>query len=50
MNEQSRLKQQIVEAVDRFQKDQMAVACESITVNLHSDTIVVAAALTRMGW
>ena len=41
MNGQNRLKQQIVEAVSSFQRDQMAVTCESITVNFHTDTIVV---------
>ena len=41
MNEQNQLKQQIIEAVSSFQKDQMAVTCESITVNFHTDTIVV---------
>jgi len=41
MNGQSQLKRQIVEAVSSFQRDQMAVICESITVNFHTDTIVV---------
>ena len=41
MNGQNRLEQQIIEAVSSFQKDQMAVTCESITVNFHTDTIVV---------
>ena len=41
MNGQNRLKQQIVEAVSNFQKDQMAVTCESMSVNFHTDAIVV---------
>ena len=41
MNKQERLKQQIVEAVSSFQEDQLAVTCESITVDFHPDNLVV---------
>ncbi|MDP6546951.1 MAG: Na-translocating system protein MpsC family protein [Phycisphaerae bacterium] len=41
MNKQDQLKQQIVEAVSRFQKDQLAVTCESLTVDFHPDNLVV---------
>ena len=41
MNPEHRLKQQLVEAVNTFQKRQLAVSCESIEVDLHSGTLVV---------
>jgi len=41
MNEQNRLKQQVAEAVMSVQKDQLAVTCESITVDFHSNDLVV---------
>ena len=41
MNKQDQLKQQIAEAVSRFQEDQLAVVCESITVDFHPDNLVV---------
>jgi len=41
MNKRDQLKQQIVEAVSSFQKDQLAVVCESITVDCHPDNLVV---------
>ena len=41
MDKQDRLKQQIIEAVSSFQEDQLAVACESITIDFHPDTLVV---------
>lgn len=41
MNNEDRLKQRIVEAVSSFQRDQLAVTCESIAVDVHTDTLVV---------
>ncbi len=41
MNTQEQLKQQIVEAVSSFQEDQLAVTCESITVDVHPGALVV---------
>ncbi len=41
MNGQDRLKQQIIEAVGSFQEAQLAVTCESIVVDFHSDNLVV---------
>jgi uncharacterized protein YbcI len=41
MNKQDQLKQQIIEAVSRFQEDQLAVTCESITVDFHPDDLLV---------
>ncbi len=41
MNEQDQLKQQIVQAVSSFQRNQLAVTCESIAVDFHSDNLVV---------
>ena len=41
MNKQDRLKQQIIEAVSSFQEAQLAVVCESITVDFHPDDLVV---------
>ena len=41
MNEQERLKQQIVQAVSNFQRTQLSVTCKSITVDFHADTLVI---------
>ena len=41
MNQQDRLKQQIVEAVSSFRETPLAVTCESIAVDFHSDNLVV---------
>ena len=41
MDNQDRVKQQIVQAVSDFQRSQLAVTCESIAVDFHPDTLVV---------
>ena len=41
MNKQDRLKKQIIEAVNDFQRSQLAVTCESMAVDIHPDTLVV---------
>lgn len=41
VNEQDRLKQQIVQAVSSFQRTQLAVTCDSIAVDFHNDNLVV---------
>jgi uncharacterized protein YbcI len=41
VTKQDELKRQIVEAVSSFQRTQLAVTCESITVDFHPHTLVV---------
>jgi len=41
MNKQDQLKRQIIEAVRRVHEDQLAVTCESITVDFHPDNLVM---------
>lgn len=41
MEEHGALRQRVVDAVTRFQKDQMSVSAESVSVDLHPNSLVV---------
>ena len=41
MEDEQVVKQRVVDAVTRFQKDQMSVSAESVSVDLHPGSLVV---------
>ena len=41
MTKEDQLKRQIIKAVSSFQMTQLSVTCNSLTVDLHADTLVV---------